>query len=198
MIAAILITALYVGREVLVPLALAILMSFVLTPPLLFLRRLGLPRVLGVGLLVTSAFVFLVALGWLMSREVSQLAFDLPRYQSTLATKITQISKSTADLPAVRRITQAFQNFQQELAHPKPDTSVGTVPATPEQVEDRKKPVAVEIREPEPGPLEIFQRLAGTLLPPIATAGIVLLFVIFILLQREDLRDRLIRLFGAF
>ena len=104
MIAAILITALYVGREVLVPLALAILMSFVLTPPLLFLRRLGLPRVLGVGLLVTSAFVFLVALGWLMSREVSQLAFDLPRYQSTLATKITQISKSTADSPAVRRI----------------------------------------------------------------------------------------------
>ena len=197
MIAAILITALYDGREVLVPLALAILMSFVLTPPLLFLRRLGLPRVLGVGLLVTSAFVALVALGWLMSREVSQLAFDLPRYQSTLATKISEISKSTADSPAIRRITQAFQNFQQELAHPKPETSVGTMPAPPEQVEDRKKPVAVEIREPEPRPLEIFQRLAGTLLPPIATAGIVVLFVIFILLQREDLRDRLIRLFGT-
>ena len=138
-IAAILTTALYVGREVLVPLALAILMSFVLTPPLLFLRRLGLPRVLGVGLVVTSAFVFLVALGWLMSREVSQLAFDLPRYQSTLATKITQISKSTANSPAVRQITQAFQNFQQELAHPKPDTSVGTVPAPPEQVRGSKK-----------------------------------------------------------
>ena len=45
--------------------------------------------------------------------------------------------------------------------------------------------------------MELYQRIAGTLLPPLATAGIVLLFVVFILLQREDLRDRLIRLFGG-
>jgi AI-2E family transporter len=74
---------------------------------------------------------------------------------------------------------------------------VGTVPIPPEQVGEDRKPVPVEIREPQPKPLELFQRLAGTLLPPIATAGIVLLFVIFILLQREDLRDRLFRLFGT-
>jgi AI-2E family transporter len=64
-------------------------------------------------------------------------------------------------------------------------------------VEDTNKPVAVEIHQPEPRRFEVLQRLAGTLLPPIATAGIVLLFVIFILLQRDDLRDRLIRLFGT-
>ena len=55
----------------------------------------------------------------------------------------------------------------------------------------------VEIREHEPTGLELFQRIAVTALPPLATAGIVLLFVVFILYQREDLRDRLIRLFGG-
>jgi predicted PurR-regulated permease PerM len=196
-IAAILITALSVGREVLVPLALAILLSFILTPPLLFLRRVGVPRVVGVATLVSSAFLIIFALGWLISSEAAQLATDLPRYQSTLVEKINKITKSAADVPVVRRVTQAFEEFQQELAHPKPDTSIETVPGPPEQVEERNKPVSVEIHQPEPQPLELVQRLAGTLLPPIATAGIVLLFVIFILLQREDLRDRLIRLFGT-
>jgi predicted PurR-regulated permease PerM len=196
LIAAIVVTALYIGREVLVPLALAILLSFVLTPPLLFLRRLGVPRVLGVAILVSTAFLVILALGWLLSREATQLAVELPRYQSTLADKISKISKSAADAPGIKKVTGALEEFQQQLAHPKPDISVGTVPGPPEQVGDRK-PVVVEIHEPEPKPFELFQRLAGTLLPPIATAGIVLLFVIFILLQREDLRDRLIRLFGA-
>jgi predicted PurR-regulated permease PerM len=197
LIAAIIVTALYVGREVLVPLALAILLSFVLTPPLLFLRRLAVPRVLGVAMLVSSAFLIILALGWLMSKEATQLAVELPRYQSTLADKISKITKSAADAPGIKKVTEALEQFQQELAHPKPDSSVGTVPGPPEQMGPDRKPVAVEIHEPEPQPFELLQRLAGTLLPPIATAGIVLLFVIFILLQREDLRDRLIRLFGT-
>jgi predicted PurR-regulated permease PerM len=196
-IAAILITALYIGREVLVPLALATLLSFVLTPPLLFLRRLGIPKVLGVATLVGAAFCIIFSLGWLISSEAMQLAVDLPHYQSTLAEKISKITKSAADTAPIRTVTEALEEFQQELAHPKPDTSVGTTPGPPEQVEAKNKPVPVEIHEPEPQPLELLQRLAGTLLPPAATAGIVLLFVIFILLQREDLRDRLIRLFGT-
>ena len=197
LIAAIVVAALYVGREVLVPLALAILLSFVLTPPLLLLRRLGVPRALGVGILVSSAFLLILTLGWLMSREAAQFAVELPRYQGILNEKINKITKSAADAPGIRKITQALEELQQELANPRPDTSVGTVPVPPEQVGEDHKPVPVEIREPQPKPLELFQRLAGTLLPPIATAGIVLLFVIFILLQREDLRDRLIRLFGT-
>jgi predicted PurR-regulated permease PerM len=197
LIAAIVVAALYVGREVLVPLALAILLSFVLTPPLLLLRRLGAPRALGVAILVSSAFLLILTLGWLMSREAAQFAVELPHYQAILNEKINKITKSAADAPGIRKVTQALEELQQELANPGPDSSVGTVPIPPEQVGEDRKPVPVEIREPQPKPLELFQRLAGTLLPPIATAGIVLLFVIFILLQREDLRDRLIRLFGT-
>jgi predicted PurR-regulated permease PerM len=78
LIATIVICALYFGREVLLPLALAILLSFVLTPPVLLLRRIKVPRVLAVGIVVAIAFGFIFSLGWMMSRQVTDLAADLP------------------------------------------------------------------------------------------------------------------------
>jgi predicted PurR-regulated permease PerM len=196
-VAAIVITGLYVAREVLLPLALAILLSFVLTPALLFLRRLKLPRVIGVTIVVAFAFAVIFALGWLMSQQATQLAQDLPRYQHVLAEKISALRKSAAGSPALEKATGALKDLQRELANPTPEPKVGTEPSPPEQAEEGRKPIPVEIHEPPPQPLELFQRIAGTVLPPLATAGIVILFVIFILLQREDLRDRAIRLLGA-
>lgn len=84
LIVTIVVAALYFGRDVLLPLALAILLSFVLTPPLLLLRRIKLPRVAAVGIVVGAAFAVIVALGWLMSREVTELATDLPNYRYAL------------------------------------------------------------------------------------------------------------------
>jgi predicted PurR-regulated permease PerM len=81
LIAAIVVAALYVGREVLLPLALAILLSFVLTPPLLLLRRIKVPRAIAVGIVVSCAFAITLGVGWLISREATQLAADLPSYQ---------------------------------------------------------------------------------------------------------------------
>ena len=81
LIGAIVIAGLYFGREVLLPLALAVLLSFVLTPPLLLLRRIKLPRAVAVALVVSAAFAIIFALGWLISREMTQLAADLPTYR---------------------------------------------------------------------------------------------------------------------
>src|SRR6476619_7054837 len=197
LIAAIVITGLYVAREVLLPLALAILLSFVLTPALLFLRRLKVPRVVGVGIVVAFAFAVIFGLGWLMSQQATQLAGDLPRYQHVLAEKISALRNSAAGSPALEKATDALKGLERELANPTPEPKVGTEPSPPEQAEEGRKPIPVEIREPPPQPLELFQRIAGTVLPPLATAGIIILFVIFILLQREELRDRAIRLLGA-
>ena len=196
LIGTIIIAALYAAREVLLPLTLAVLLSFVLTPPLRLLRRLKVPRALSVALVVIFAFLIILAVGWVISLQVTQLAAELPRYQTTLSEKIDRFQKSVSNAPLIREITNSFTRVEQELASPKPDTSVGAVPPPPEQTGDQK-PVPVEIHEGSPKPLELFQRLAGTVLPPLVTAGIVLLFVIFILLQRADLRDRLIRLLGA-
>ena len=98
LIGSIVIAGLYFGREVLLPLALAILLSFVLTPPLLLLRRIKLPRVVAVGIVVGAAFAIILALGWAISREVTQLAVDLPSYRLSLSEKIKSFRESTATL----------------------------------------------------------------------------------------------------
>jgi predicted PurR-regulated permease PerM len=196
LIGAIVIAGLYVGREVLLPIALAILLSFVLTPILLFLRRLKVPRIIGVMIVVTLAFGLIFSLGWLMTQQATQLAEDLPHYQQVLAEKIGALRSSATSSPVLEKATDALSGLERELTKGQTEPVPGTVLA-PAVQGNPNKPIPVEVHEPEPKPLELFQRIAGTLLPPLATAGIVILFVIFILLQREDLRDRAIRLLGA-
>jgi len=197
LIAVLVIAALYVGREVLVPLALAILLSFVLTPPLLLLRRIKVPRVAAVAIVATCAFAIIFAFGWLMSREVTQLASELPSYSYTLSEKVKSLREGTAASPVFKKAGEVLSDLQKEVSAPDanapaPAPKVGTDAARPED-----RPITVQVQQPEPTLFELYERIAGTLLPPLATAGIVLLFVVFILLQREDLRDRLIRLVGA-
>ena len=193
LITAIVVAALYFGREVLLPLTLAILISFVLTPPLIFLRRLKVPRVLAVGIVVSAAFAFLLAVGWAISNQLSDLAEDLPAYQVTLSKKIGSLRESAAGTPALKKASEALKRLDEELANPKPEPRVGAEAEVP----DAKEPLPVEIREPAPRPFQFYQEILEVLLPPLAMVGIILLFVIFILVQREDLRDRLLRLFGA-
>jgi predicted PurR-regulated permease PerM/acyl-coenzyme A thioesterase PaaI-like protein len=195
LIGAIVIAALYFGREVLLPLALAILLSFVLTPPLLLLRKVKVPRIAAVGLVVITAFGIIFALGWLMSREATQLAADLPNYQATLSKKVESFRQSTSESGVLKKAGEVLSDLQQQLNAPAdgvPAPAVGTAAKKPDD-----KPMPVEITTPEPTGWALYQTIFSTLLPPLATAGIVLLLVIFILLQREDLRDRLIRLFGG-
>ena len=193
LIAAIVVSALYFGREVMLPLTLAVLISFVLTPPLIFLRRLKVPRVLAVGIVVSTAFAFLLAVGWAISQQLSDLADDLPAYQVTLSTKIASLRESAAGTPALKKASEALKRLDEELASPKPQPSVGSEAEVPAA----KEPLPVEIREPAPRPFQFYQEILEVVLPPLAMVGIILLFVIFILVQREDLRDRLLRLFGA-
>jgi predicted PurR-regulated permease PerM len=197
MIGAIVIGALYIGREVLLPLALAILLSFVLTPLLLLLRKIKVPRVPAVIVVVTLAFAIIFALGWMLSHQVAQLASDLPRYQHVLAGKISALRKSAESSGTFDNIAGALKGLEDEIAQraaPLPES-----PAASAGLDERDpdRPIPVEIRTPEPRAFAILQSVLGTVLPPLATAGIVILFVIFILLQREDLRDRLVRLMGA-
>ena len=102
LIGAIVIAGLYFGREVLLPLAFAILLSFVLTPALLFLRRLKVPRVIGVTIVVASAFAVIFALGWLISLQATQLAEALPRYQHSSPTR----SPLCVKVPQLRRFSR--------------------------------------------------------------------------------------------
>src|SRR5262249_42094843 len=131
-IATIVICALYFGREVLLPLALAVLLSFVLTRPLIWLRRRNVPRLLSVGIVVSFAFIVIAGLGWLLSREATDLAADLPRYQTTLSEKIKALRDSTASSPVLQRAGNVLSDLQQQLSGsddgstPPPQPEVGT------------------------------------------------------------------------
>jgi predicted PurR-regulated permease PerM len=192
LIAALIIAGLYFGREVLLPLAVAILLSFVLTPPLLLLRRLKVPRVIGVSVVVTFAFLVMVSLGWLLSQQITQLADDLPAYRSALIEKMSVLRTSMGSFPALEKAGDAVEDLGRELAKPDPESAPPVIESG-----TADKPVPVQVQEPPPGKMEVLQMIAGLILSPLATAGIVFIFVVFILLQREELRDRSIRLFAA-
>ncbi|XSG83120.1 MAG: AI-2E family transporter [Methyloligella sp. ZOD6] len=194
LIGAVVIAALYIGRDVLLPLALAILLAFVLTPPLIFLRRLKVPRVIGVTLLVGASFAVIAGLGWFMSQQVTELAGDLPRYQYTLSKKVAAFRQTTAKSPALEKATDTLKRLQEQLEQKEKETPQGSAPAE-EPVEPN--PVPVQVIGDDEGVLPVYRNIIETLLPPLTTVGIVFLFCVFILMQREDLRDRAIRLLGS-
>jgi predicted PurR-regulated permease PerM len=194
-LAVIIVTMLYFGREIIIPIAMAILLSFVLAPLVGLLQRIRVPRGLAVVSVVIFAFAVIFATGSLLATQLTQLAGDLPRYQSTITEKIQSFRETTAGRGTLERASGMLKDLSKELDKPKDAPSVtGLVPALGSKT---SAPVPVEVRQPDPGALESLRSLISPLLHPLATTGIIIIFVIFILLQREDLRNRLIRLAGS-
>jgi predicted PurR-regulated permease PerM len=194
LVAAAIVAALYFGREVLLPMALAVLLSFVLAPAVKLLQRLYLPRFAAVTIVVLLAFGVIFGLGTLMFAQVTQLAGDLPRYQSNLAEKIQTLHGAATASGTLEQASQVLQSLQKELDRPK---NGKPAPATPDGGAIPNRPIQVEVRQPDPGALQTLATLIAPLIHPLATTGIIIIFVVFILLQQQDLRNRLIRLAGS-
>jgi len=193
---ALIVTALYVGRDVFVPVALAILFSFVLAPLVKVLQRLKFPRSLAVVTVVVVAFAGVSALAMMMATQATQLASDLPQYQNTIREKITSLRGSGPAGGVLSRAADVLQELGKELDKP-PEQAVPEAFGAPKAPPD-PRPIPVEVHQPDPGALQTLRAFLVPLIHPLATTGIVLIFVIFILLQREDLRNRFIRLTGTY
>jgi predicted PurR-regulated permease PerM len=194
-LSAVIVSGLYFGRSVLVPLALAVLLSFVLSPLVITLRRFRFPRALAVASVVGAVVGLAVVLGMSMARQVNELAGDLPRYESTLRDKLKALRLGFAQNGVVDRATATLSGLTKELEQ-QPVQGARTVArgtAGPELA----KPVPVEIHQPPERPLDTYQRIMAALLAPLTITGLVLILIVFILMQREDIRDRVIRLAGA-
>lgn len=192
------IAALYFGREVFVPVSLAVLLSFALGPPVLLLRRRGVDRVLAVIIVVVLAFSVILGIGGLIGSQVAHLAENLPRYQTNLTEKVHSLRDTMTGSGVVGRAAKTLSGLGSEFARPEGKTA--SPPANRPAVLApgvQQQPVPVEIRSSGATPVELILQIAGPLLQPLAKAGIVIVFVIFFLLQRQDLRDRFIRLAGA-
>ena len=183
----VIIVGLYLGREVLIPITLAVLLSFLLAPLVALLQRIRVPKVPAVLLSVVAALGVILMLGGLIGTQIASLAQDLPRYQSTIQQKVSSVSGYTTS-----HIDQLITRFGREVRSTSPASTAPIAAAPGEQ-----KPMPVVVQEPAPSPLRLLQQVLGPVLSPLSTVGIVFVVAIFILLQREDLRDRLIRLFGS-
>jgi len=196
-IAAIIVGTLYLGREVFVPIALAILLSFVLAPLVRLLQRCRMPRGLAVVAVVLLAFVSIFMLGGVIATQVTELAGDLPRYQFTMREKIKSLRGATATSGTLERAADVLHDLGKELNKPKESPAGSGAPVQPTAPAPDAKPIPVEVRQPPPTALESIAGLLSPLIHPLTTTGIIAIFVIFILLQREDLRNRLIKLAGS-
>jgi predicted PurR-regulated permease PerM len=137
-----------------------------------------------------TAVGIIVALGTVIGSQVAQLATDVPRYQATIREKVAALRAGT--IGQASDIMKDLGREIQRATEEAPGPPAVTAPARPEQ-----RPLPVEVREPDPTPLQLAQQILLPVLKPLATTGIVFVIVVFILIQRQDLRDRLIRLFGS-
>ena len=179
---------LYFSREIFIPLALAVLFAFLLAPLVIRLRRLGFPRVASSLIVVLFAFSIVTVIGGIMVSQTSDLAKKLPGYQQNVRDKLHSIRASGGGV--LNRVSRLIHNITDEVLPAQPSPQ-------PNAANGADKPVPVEIRQPPLAPMQVAQKIVGSVFSIALTAAIVVVFVIFMLIQREDLRDRLIRLLGA-
>ena len=190
------VAGLYFGREVLVPVSIAILLSFVLAPVTDVLSRLRIGRVASALIAVVLAFAILGILGAIIGRQAAQLSENLPAYQVEISKKLDAVRSSAFGGRMVEKAADALHGLENNIGK-------NSVPAPPQPAQGKtaqaldRPLVQVEVHEPPPGPVQILQSILSALLPPLATAAIVIIFVVFILLQQRDLRDRFIGLIGS-
>jgi predicted PurR-regulated permease PerM len=175
------VVALYVARDVFVPIVLAVLLSFVLTPLVRLLRRARVPRVPSVLLAVLVALTLILSLGALIGIEAASTVADIPRYAAVIESKVTKLREATVD-----RMTNMIAQRLPRVSEQRPS----------EQPDKAGRPLPVEMHQPEPTPLELAERVLPPVALPLASVGVVFVVAIFILLQQNDIRERMIRLLG--
>jgi predicted PurR-regulated permease PerM len=174
---------LYWTRVVLMPVAMAILLTFVLDPVVSLLQRVRLPRTPAVVLVVVVAFALLGSIGWVVMWQLTSLANELPQHTENLKHKLADL-RGMSHGGVIEKVQQALEEVLSEPRQATPPQSSGPPRTEPE------KPVPVVVQ----GPSVLWS--LPSLLEPLATAGLVLVLVIFMLLKQSDLRNRLIRLAG--
>ena len=155
---------LHFGREILLPLVIAALLAFILAPVIRRLRGLGLWNAPSVILTVVLAIVALGGLGYIIGLQITDLAEDLPKYESNLRAKVRTLSGSPAASGTIDRAAGTLRELQEEIAKPTLPAA-GAEPPAP-------KPVPVEVRQPQSTPLEALANLVRPLLSPLATTAL--------------------------
>ena len=186
---------LYYGASVLMPLALAGLLSFVLTPAIRLLKKAGLPKMPSVIAVVVMSIAAIGSVGFLVGGQISDLVSQIPNYEYNLLKKVSSVRSASVESSALERARMTLEDLQAELSRSEAGKSQPAAPT--KDGAGASKPIPVEIHQPPEPVLDRTVALIRPLISPLATTGLIILFLFFILAQREDLRDRFLRLAGT-
>ena len=216
--AATLLALLYFGREVLIPITLAVMLSLLVAPMIHWLRRIGLGQTVSVWVVVLALVLVLSAIGTVIGSQVIRMGASLPQYEETMRGKLATLDRMTLGklglvIEPVQRVidraTEESENPADAKGGPQSGSASGPQSgppsATPSSLQSSAQPAAapaarplqVELHEPPLRPLQTLSRILGLVWGPLASAGIVIVVLIFVLLEQEGLRDRFIRLAGG-
>ena len=179
---------LYFGQQILIPIVLATLMSLLLSPLVKMLQKVRVPKAPAIIGVVFIAFTLLFGVAAVVATTLTNLAGDLPRYESNLRDKARSLKFATSGGDTVEKAATVLQDLQTELQMPEQSHGSGPVSV---------KAIPVEVRQSSFGPLDPVISVVSALIHPMTELGIVVLMVVLILFNKEDLRNRLIRLIGT-
>jgi predicted PurR-regulated permease PerM len=185
------IACLYWAKAVFIPIALALLLTFLLNPVVGKLHSLGLPRTPAVLVVVVLVFSLMGGFGWTVMRQLATLAYELPRYQENLRQKVNDL-RELGTSPVFERVLTTIKEVTSELQTAQRPKSEPVIMGEPKVVpeEPGEKPIPVVVQTPS-----VLWQLPSVL-ESLATAGLVIVLLIFMLIRYTDLRGRLLYLAG--
>ena len=183
------IVGLYFGRQVLIPLALAVVLAFLLTPVVGWVERCHLGRVPAVLLVLALAFGLVSSLGWVVTGQLMDIVDQFPSYKSNIHDKIQSLR--VPDGSRLKNATNTVTELSNELS------------AASESAVDKKtgktssnRPISVQVTQPPSNGPQFLRAVIGPLTGVFETSAMVIVFTLFMMIKREDLRNRVIRLAG--
>ena len=186
---------LYFGREVLVPITLAVILSLVLLPLQRRLKRFGMGQTSAVLVSVSLLAIFVAGLATVIGVQVVHVAAGLPQYEETIQQKVKALRELSVDRMATMQ-SEAGRMFGGLDGQPRDEPAARSNPARG-SAGASTEPLRVEIQEPRQSPQKVLAQFFSSVWGPLETTGIVLVVLVFVLLEHEPLRDRLIRLAGS-
>jgi predicted PurR-regulated permease PerM len=188
------VAALYFGKSLFVPFALAGLLCLLLAPLVHALERLKIGRVAAVVLTTIVASSGIAALGWVVWGQMGDLAEKVDAYKENIWAKLERV-RGAGETPIAKIEKSLAEAAETEEAKEKREEAASRPPTPGESLRGiEEKPVPVEVVARRPGVVGFLRDVFGPLLAPLGTAAVVFVLTVFMLLYREDLRDRFIRL----
>jgi predicted PurR-regulated permease PerM len=186
LVLAVTVLVLYFARELISPFSFALTLAFLLAPAVSRLESRRIPRIVAVAITGVLAFTILSAVGYVVARQLLSVAANLPQYRTSIQRKMVSVHSPLETL--LKSAVAALQGIGGDLA--------GAGNAEPSQEQELAKAQPVRVIDPNRSPLDSTAELVMRFLQPIGTFGVVVVFTIYLLMKREDLRYRILLLAG--